>query len=198
MFKIVEFSHFLITEFYQKNKEKYLTFIDATCGKGNDTLFLAETLNHNGTVVAYDIQEEAIDITKRLLLKNHFKNCIFHLSSHEKILEENFDLIIYNLGYLPGSDKTITTTANSTLNSIKLVLSKISNKEDYLIIIVLYPGHENGLIESQIIDDFCYHLPSNFYLVSKYQNYNRLNAPYIITISKNKKSLVNHSKLMIN
>ena len=73
-----------------------------------------------------------------------------------------------------------------------MVLSKISNKEDYLIIIVLYPGHENGLIESQIIDDFCYHLPSNFYLVSKYQNYNRLNAPYIITISKNKKSLVNH------
>ena len=51
MFKIVEFSHILIQEFYKRNKNKNLIFIDATCGNGNDTLFLAKTLNHVGTVL---------------------------------------------------------------------------------------------------------------------------------------------------
>ena len=60
MFKIVEFSHILIQEFYKRNKNKNLIFIDATCGNGNDTLFLAKTLNHIGTVIAYDIQKKLL------------------------------------------------------------------------------------------------------------------------------------------
>ena len=64
MYKIVEFSHLLIEQFYNNNKDKNLVFIDATCGRGNDTLKLAETLNHTGTIVAYDIQNEAIKDTK--------------------------------------------------------------------------------------------------------------------------------------
>ncbi|MFR5891097.1 MAG: class I SAM-dependent methyltransferase [Bacilli bacterium] len=51
---------------------------------------------------------------------------------------------------------------------------------------VIYPGHHEGLIESKLIDAFSYQLPSNLYLVCRYQNYNRPFSPYIITISKNK------------
>ena len=105
MFKIVEFSHILIQEFYKRNKNKNLIFIDATCGNGNDTLFLAKTLNHVGTIIAYDIQKKAIEETQKLLANANFNNVIYHLSSHEYIIEDDFDLIIYNLGYLPGSDK---------------------------------------------------------------------------------------------
>ena len=54
-----------------------------------------------------------------------------------------------------------------------------------LIIIVLYPGHEEGKIESSMIDEYVKSLPSKDFLVCKYQNYNRPTSPYILTISKN-------------
>ena len=62
MFKIVEFSHYLITEHYKRLNRNDLIFVDATCGMGNDSLFMAETLNHTGHLVCYDIQirEEAV------------------------------------------------------------------------------------------------------------------------------------------
>ena len=152
MFKIVEFSHILIQEFYKRNKNKNLIFIDATCGNGNDTLFLAKTLNHVGTVIAYDIQKKAIEETQKLLANANFNNVIYHLSSHEYIIEDDFDLIIYNLGYLPGSDKKITTHANSTLNSIKKTLAIINLKKEE-------PGNEKplfiGIAQYAFLYDLC-------------------------------------------
>lgn len=187
MYKIVEFSHLLITEFYKKNNDRALTFIDATCGMGNDSLHLAKTLNNNGEIIVYDIQDVAIYETKKLLEKNKYFNVLYKHQSHETLCEE-FDLIIYNLGYLPNHDKSITTKATSTLESIKKAITLCDNKDEYLIIIVLYPGHIEGKKESLIVDEFCFNLPSNKYLVSKYQNYNRITSPYIITISKNKRN----------
>lgn len=42
-------------------------YIDATMGKGNDTLFLCELAGEKGKVLAFDIQQEALDVTKELL-----------------------------------------------------------------------------------------------------------------------------------
>ena len=47
-------------------------YIDATMGKGNDTLFLCELAGEKGKVLAFDIQQEALDVTKELL-KTHGK-----------------------------------------------------------------------------------------------------------------------------
>ena len=185
MFKIVEFSHILIKEFYFRNKDKELTFIDATCGMGNDSLFMASLLNNNGKLICYDIQDIAINTTRNLLESNDFFNVVYHLQSHENFNENEANLIIYNLGYLPTTDKKITTNVESTINSIKNAIKITSSKEDYLIIIVVYPGHAEGKIESDTVDDFVYNLPSKNFLVSKYMNYNRPSSPYIITISKN-------------
>ena len=55
-----------------------------------------------------------------------------------------------------------------------------------LIILVLYPGHTEGKIESDLIDNYLFNLSSKQYLVTKYQNYNRPTSPFILTISKNK------------
>ena len=107
-------------------------------------------------------------------------------NAHEAFIENDVDLILYNLGYLPTTDKKITTQVESTINSIKNAIEITSKKNDYLIIIVVYPGHTEGKIESDIIDDFVYNLPSKHFLVSKYMNYNRPSSPYILTISKNK------------
>lgn len=186
MYKIVEFSHLLIEEFYNRNKRDNLIFIDATCGRGNDTLKLAQTLHHTGTIIAYDIQQVALHDTQELLEKHGYDDVIYHLQSHDKLIEKDLDLIIYNLGYLPRSDKKVRTEVTTTLRSIKKALDITCKKEEYLIIIVIYPGHKEGLEESEMVDEFCKMLPSKFYLITKYQNYNRPTSPYIITIGPNK------------
>lgn len=188
MFKIVEFSHLLINEYYNKYKHPHMTFIDATCGRGNDTIYMANVLKTSGKVYSYDIQDIAIEYTKNELEKLNIDNVILKLDSHENISEIDVDLIIYNLGYLPNGDKTITTKASSTINSLKKALTLMELNPQMLIIIVIYPGHSEGLIESTLLDEFVKNLPSNEYLVTKYLNYNRPTSPYIVTISKDKKS----------
>ena len=39
--------------------------IDATCGNGNDTLLLSAAVGESGDVLAVDIQEEAVEKTKK-------------------------------------------------------------------------------------------------------------------------------------
>ena len=61
-------------------------YIDATMGKGNDTLFLCELAGEKGKVLAFDIQQEALDVTKELL-KTHGKEMQAELilDGHEHI-----------------------------------------------------------------------------------------------------------------
>lgn len=187
MFKIVEFSHYLIKEHFNRINKDYVIFVDATCGMGHDSLFMAETIYNKGIVVCYDIQEVAIEETKKRLQNNGFENVIYKNTSHV-FIDERADLVIFNLGYLPSHDKSITTNVETTMKSLTKVLELQKENTDMLIIIVVYPGHEEGLKESIIIDEFTRNLPSNYYLVSKYQNYNRPTSPYIITISKDKRN----------
>lgn len=187
MFKIVEFSHLLIHEYLKQNTKENLLLVDATCGAGNDTLFMAKELNNRGTIIAYDIQEIAIHKTKQLLQNNQFNNIIYKLESHKNITEIP-DLVIYNFGYLPNTAKKITTTLDSSLASVMKMIELISTNPNLFIILVLYPGHTEGKREAIALDHLCKTLPNKEYLVSKYQNYNRSTSPFILTISKNKKS----------
>lgn len=45
-------------------------YIDATMGKGNDTLFLCELAKEKGKVLAFDIQKDALIQTEALLKKH--------------------------------------------------------------------------------------------------------------------------------
>ena len=63
MFKIVEFSHLLIKEYLEKHHNKFINCLDATCGLGNDTIFMAKLLSDKGHVDSYDIQLQAINET---------------------------------------------------------------------------------------------------------------------------------------
>ncbi len=184
MFKIVEFSHLLINEYLKRNRHQNMTFIDATCGRGNDTIYMANILKDIGHVYSYDIQQIAIDYTKELLDKENITNVTLFNESHEFIKEVDIDLIIYNLGYLPNGDKNITTKCDTTLSSIKKMITLMELNPKMLIIIVIYPGHFEGKRESDAINNYVKSLPSNTYLVTKYLNYNQETSPYIITISK--------------
>ncbi len=186
MFKIVEFSHLIIKEYITNSKLNFIRCLDATCGMGNDTLFMAELLKNNGHVDSYDIQEIAIHETQKKLNKENIKNVSLHLKSHEFIDASLYDLAIFNLGYLPTCDKTITTKKETTIIALNKLINEINNNPNLLIIICLYPGHKEGKEESDYIDNFVYSLNSKQYLVTKFLNYNRPTSPYIITISKTK------------
>ena len=186
MFKIVEFSHLIIKEYIKNSTLSYIRCLDATCGMGNDTIFMADLLKDNGHVDSYDIQEIAITTTKEKIDNLNIKNVTLFHKSHEEIDASLYDLAIFNLGYLPTCDKNITTKKETTMIALEKLINEIDNNENLLIIICLYPGHTEGKIESDYIDNYVYNLSSKKYLVTKYLNYNRPSSPYIITISKTK------------
>lgn len=187
MFKIVEFSHFLITEYIKNSSLDTIRVLDATCGNGHDTLFISKLLNNIGIIHAYDIQKQAINHTLELLKKENITNVTLFHQSHEYIDPALYDLAIFNLGYLPNANKEITTNHESTLKAVKLLTNEVLNNPNLLIIICIYPGHPEGLLESKYLDEYTKELNSSKYLVTKYLNYNRPTSPYIITISKNKR-----------
>jgi len=124
--------------------------VDATCGNGYDSLFLASL--PCVTLYCIDIQKEAIDRTKKTLL--HHQNCTFYNTSHQDLsfIQEPIDLIVYNLGYLPHSDKSIITTPKTTLLSLKSALSIL--KPEGMISLMIYTGHQGGNEEKKAIFSF--------------------------------------------
>ena len=100
MFKIVEFSHLLIKEYINNSKKNFIRCLDATCGNGFDTLFMATLLKEKGHVDAYDIQQIALDNTQTKLIENNISNVTLINKSHDLIDPSLYDLAIFNLGYL--------------------------------------------------------------------------------------------------
>ncbi len=145
--------------------------IDATAGNGNDTLFLAEQVGQDGHVYAFDIQESAIKNTRLLLEQNQqLKQVNLLLKSHEYLIEclpENakakINLIMFNLGYLPGSDKSCITRTTSTLKALEQSVQLINlNNKGGVISIMLYPNHDGGREETQAVYEWAERLPSGF------------------------------------
>ena len=156
--------------------------VDATIGNGHDTLYLCN-LTPNGKVFGFDIQEKAIQNTKELLKDKH--NYQLFKITHEKIndvLKEykgKISLVLFNLGYLPGGNKKITTNVNSTLKAIQKSFELLNQKG--VILITIYPGHDEGLQESIQIKKF---LEKNKYSWTEYHNTNNISAPYLIEMKK--------------
>jgi methylase of polypeptide subunit release factors len=146
-------NHLLLAQKYWKNLLKPIdNVIDATCGNGLDSLFLKKLI-YKGKLFCLDIQKKALENTHFLLKKENvdFKNIFLIKKSHEDfsyIPKTPVKLIVYNLGYLPKSDKTITTKTKTTLKSIKNTLNLI--EKDGGISITCYPGHLEGFLTAVI------------------------------------------------
>ena len=144
MINIVELSHKLLDEFEKPN-----VAIDMTCGNGYDSLFLAKKAKK---VYAFDIQDEAITNTLKLLEENKIDNVTVLKESHDLFdifVSEKFDLAIYNLGYLPSGNRDIKTNARIVINSLEKALEMMSSKAIIVIVIYLH-----NLDESKKITDF--------------------------------------------
>lgn len=179
----VEFSHWLFNNYLENNN----ILIDATCGNGKDTLFFAKTLDSQGKIYAFDIQKEAIKNTKNRIEEKEFNINIEYINDgHENIdkyVDENVNGIIYNLGFLPGSEKNIKTEKETTITSLNKSLDILANGG--LIVVVIYSEHEGGSEEKKAVLDFASNLNYKKYNVLHYHFINQKKTPpEVIAIKK--------------
>lgn len=173
----------------QKLMDKILklgdTVVDATCGNGYDSIFIAERIGKGGTLHCFDIQEDAIKNTKESLLKlNNAPTFFMHHHSHENmeaLIATKVDCVIYNLGYLPTSDKTIITRPDSTIKS--LIFSFSILKPNGVISIMCYLEHDNHN-EYEQIKKFLLTLNPLEYSVAETHFILRKKSPVLLLIEK--------------
>lgn len=167
--------------------------IDATLGKGNDTLFLAELVGTKGLVYGFDIQEAALQHTRRRFAdaERPMDNVQLILGNHARMADQispsdhgRIAAVMFNLGYLPGEDQSVITQTPSTLEALETALHLLRPRG--IITAVLYPGHEGGNQEAAAVEEWAQALPQAVAQVLSYRfinNHSR--APYLIAIEKN-------------
>ncbi|MBF7018395.1 methyltransferase domain-containing protein [Staphylococcus sp. 18_1_E_LY] len=161
--------------------------IDATCGNGHDTLFLAQQVP-NGKVYAFDIQQQAIENTSAKI--KDFDNVTLIHDSHDNAqayIPNSYhgyvDAAIFNLGYLPKGDKQIVTQPASTISAIERIFKLLATEG--IIILVIYPGHDEGKIERDQVLNFLTSMDQQVAHVLQYQFINQQNdPPFICAIEK--------------
>lgn len=160
------------------------TVVDATCGNGHDTKFLSELTGPAGKVYSFDIQKAAIDNARELT--NGCGNIEFIHDSHaraEKYIETSIQAVMFNLGYLPRGDKSITTEGESTIEAISQLFELL--KPGGRIVIVVYHGHEKGKEERDALYRYLSGFPQEAADILEYRFINqRNNAPFILCVEK--------------
>jgi hypothetical protein len=166
--------------------------VDATCGAGRDTLFIASCLTDAADwgVISLDIQSEALTRTGALIdmhLSAEEKNHI-HLIQHSHTTfppiahQHPIRLIVYNLGYLPGGDKNKTTQTSTTLTSVTAALNLLT--PGGVISLMCYPGHPEGAKEERALIEKLSLLPPSDWSVFHHRALNRAASPSLILVQK--------------
>ncbi len=160
------------------------TAVDYTMGNGHDTEFLSKTVGETGKVYAFDIQQNAINSTKNnLLAAGCDDNYTLILASHHRVKEfvhEKVKAGMFNLGYLPGSDKKITTMHETTLLAIDAAIELMD--KDAIILIAVYPGHAEGAVEGTLVSEKLSQLDRHLYTVACFKMQNSPTSPFFYII----------------
>lgn len=163
--------------------------VDATAGNGHDTLFLGQCVGASGTVYAFDRQADAIRATARRLESAELKNAVLlqvdHANLQASIPREHHGRIaavMFNLGYLPGGDKTVITSATSTLPAIEQSLDLF--RSGGILTVLCYPGHPGGDEETAAVRTLLRSLPAETYDVKEYVALESNTAPVLLAAQK--------------
>ena len=161
--------------------------LDATAGNGYDTLFLA-SLVRQGTLYAFDVQESALTATRERLrtLPSVHPAIQLILDSHAQLaqyVQGPVHAALFNLGFLPGSDKTVTTERASTLAALAALAPLMA--QGGLIAAHLYTGHTGGLDESRAVLDWAAALPRQDWYVLHTEQLNKpRNREHLLLIAR--------------
>lgn len=153
--------------------------IDATMGNGHDTLFLTQCVAPEGHVFAFDVQEAAlIETQKRVpagmttLIHAGHETMRTHVPSE---LHGKISAVMFNLGYLPGTDKALITRTENTMVAVRESLGLL--KPSGVLTITVYPGHEGGADEGRHIAEWAATLDARRFEVQHLRPVNRAAAP---------------------
>lgn len=149
--------------------------MDATAGNGHDSLFLGQSVLPGGKVFVFDLQAAAVESTRRRLADHGITEgegvSLIH-AGHEELsnrlpggLRGKVRAIMFNLGFLPGGDKSVITCTETTLRALAQSLEWLA--EDGVLTIVAYPGHEGGHQEAAAIESWLSGLSSSEFEVQK-------------------------------
>ncbi|MBQ3202692.1 MAG: SAM-dependent methyltransferase [Clostridia bacterium] len=131
--------------------------IDATAGKGRDTLFLCRLVGESGRVLALDIQSDAVAQTAALLTGEGMahraqvvQDCHSRLGDYAAPCSA--DGIMFNFGWLPGGDHNTFSHADTSVAAVRAALDIL--KVGGVMTLCLYYGRQNGTTERDAILDF--------------------------------------------
>lgn len=161
------------------------TVVDFTMGNGHDTLWLSRAVGEEGHVFAFDIQAQALESTRSLLDENGAKNCTLILDSHSNVcqyVKEPICAGLFNLGFLPGGDKSITTLVKTTLPAIRYGIELLC--DDGGLLIAVYPGHEEGTREGEQIEQMLAEYDRRKICCSKFKIVNSPTSPFFFLVEK--------------
>ena len=167
------------------------TVVDFTMGNGNDTLFLSRAVGDKGRVFAFDIQEEALASTRKLLEdsaapENYTLICASHPRAKE-FVSEPIKAGMFNLGYLPRSGKkAVTTMRETTMPAVTAALELLA--PDGVLIVAIYPGHEEGALEGEMLREYFKGLSRFRICPSEFKILNSPTSPYFFLVEKSPKA----------
>jgi len=165
--------------------------IDATVGNGHDTVFLAEQVGASGRVYGFDIQQAAIDSTWEKFRQAYTTECLTLIHASHALMAEKIpthyhgkiSVIMFNLGYLPGGDKSVITQTDSTLTALTIASRILS--PNGIITLLAYPGHQGGDQETDQVKNWCEQLnPDQFNVSTLYSTEHKDSAPRLFVIRK--------------
>lgn len=161
--------------------------VDATCGNGRDTRFLAGRVGPTGHVFALDIQPHAIQQTASAL--GNAANVVLLIRDHSELLEAiplechgRIGAVMFNLGYLPGGDPSIVTQTASTVLGLSAALKLL--RPGGVLTVLAYPGHAGGTEETDAVAGFVRALPDHFEARVEHVEYNRPDTPRLYLVHK--------------
>lgn len=185
---IQEYLRFVLKSFLSAGD----TAVDATAGRGRDTLFLAECVGSEGRVYAFDIQAQAVEQTERLLREHALRErVVLSQLDHARMAEVvkgRAKVVMFNLGYLPGGNHSLTTQPQSTLLAMKAALALL--EVNGVIAITAYRGHPGGEYEARTVEEFLAGVSCSAFSVLKGEYINQAtDAPYWILVQRKREDL---------
>lgn len=158
------------------------TVVDATCGNGNDTVFLAKLVGEEGRVYSFDIQDRAIENTKKKLEENNLSDRVVIIKdghqNMDRYIAGNVKAVMFNLGYLPGGEHSLATKPQTTIQAIEKSTELMAIGG--IISIVIYYGGDSGFDEKEKVLEFLHSLDQKKYIVMMTSFINQANCPPIL------------------
>ena len=87
---------------------------------------------------------------------------------------------MFNLGYLPGGNKKITTMRETTMPAIEAAISLLDR--DGILLIAIYPGHEEGDAEGKMVGEYLSTLIRFKHCATKIKILNSPTSPYFYIV----------------